>query len=109
MSSYFVKKSECSRHAIFPGVNIFTMAGEQMMASLVEFDSGAIVEWHSHPHEQMGMLIEGRLHFFIGDQEQVLESGEMWRIPGGVRHRAVAIGGPVKALDFFHPIRQDYL
>ncbi|MBI5761608.1 MAG: cupin domain-containing protein [Planctomycetales bacterium] len=109
MSSYFVKKSECSQHAIFPGVNIFTMAGEQMMASLVEFESGAIVEWHSHPHEQMGMLIEGRLHFFIGDQEQVLEPGEMWRIPGGVRHRAVAVGGPVKALDFFHPIRQDYL
>jgi hypothetical protein len=37
MSAYFVDKTECSRHAIFPGVDIFTTAGKHMLMSLVEF------------------------------------------------------------------------
>lgn len=106
--SYYVSRSECSRHEIFPGVNIFTAAGEQIMLSLVEFEAGAVVQPHSHPHEQMGMLLEGELTFTIGGQTRTLRPGEMWRIPGGVVHSAVAGDRPVKALDVFHPIREDY-
>ena len=109
MKSYFVDKSDCARRTIFPGVEIFAMAGEQMMLSLVEFQPGAVVEEHSHPNEQMGMLIEGRAHFFVGEENKILQPGDMWRIPGGVRHRVVALDGPVKALDFFYPIRPEYL
>jgi quercetin dioxygenase-like cupin family protein len=32
----------------------------------------------------------------------------MFLIPGGVPHRAVAIGGPVVVLDVFSPVREDY-
>ncbi len=109
MNSCFVDKSDCAHHTIFPGVEIHTMAGEQMMLSLVEFEPGAIVEWHSHPHEQMGMVLEGRAQFFVGDHEQVLSPGQMYRIPGGVAHKVIALDAPVRALDFFHPIRDDYL
>jgi quercetin dioxygenase-like cupin family protein len=108
MSNYFVTRAECSRHTIFPGVDIFTTAGERMMLSLVEFAPHAVVEPHSHPHEQMGLLLEGELTFTIGDETQTLRTGEMWRIPGGVVHRAVAGDRPVKALDAFCPIREDY-
>ena len=106
--SYFVTRDECSHHTIFPGVDIFTMAGEGMMLSLVEFLPHAVVQPHSHPHEQMGMLLEGELTFTIGGQTRTLAPGEMWHIPGGVLHSAVAGDAPVKALDFFHPIREDY-
>lgn len=108
MSDYYVTRQDCSRHTIFPGVNIFTTAGEKMMLSLVEFEPRAIVQPHSHPHEQMGMLLEGELTFTIGGQTQTLKPGEMWRIPGGVVHSAVAGDQPVKALDVFHPVREDY-
>ena len=57
--SYYVSRPDCSRHTIFPGVDIFTCAGEMMMLSLVEFQPHAVVQPHSHPHEQMGMLLEG--------------------------------------------------
>jgi quercetin dioxygenase-like cupin family protein len=108
MSLYFATREECSRHAIFPGVQIFTMAGQQMMLSLVEFHPGAVVEEHSHPHEQMGMVLEGKAHFFVGEEDRLLGPGDMYRIPGGVKHRVVALDEPVKALDFFHPVREDY-
>lgn len=107
--SYYVTRAECSQHTIFPGVNIFTTAGQQMMISLVEFEPGAVVQPHAHPHEQMGMLLEGDLTFTIGGETRTLQPGEMWRIPGGVVHSAVAGNRAVKALDVFQPIREDYL
>ena len=109
MSQYFVKREECSHHKIFPGVDIHTVAGQQMMLSLVEFAPRAVVERHSHPHEQMGLLLEGELEFFVGEERYVARPGDMWRIPGGVEHRVIAGDQPAKALDVFHPIREDYL
>ena len=109
MSQYFAKREECSHHKIFPGVDIHTWAGQQMMLSLVEFAPRAVVERHSHPHEQMGLLLEGELEFFVGAERYVARPGDMWRIPGGVEHRVIAGDQPAKALDVFHPIRDDYL
>lgn len=109
MSRYFVDKKECARHTIFRGVTIHAMGGEHMLVSLVEFEPGAIVEEHSHPHEQMGMVLSGNAHFFVGDEDRVLTAGEMYRIPGGVKHRVVAVDGPATALDIFHPVRNEYL
>lgn len=108
MSQFIVTRSDCSRHTIFPGVDILTMAGERMMISLVEFQPHARVETHSHPHEQCGYLLEGELEFTIGGEKHKVLPGQMWRIPGGVPHSAVAGDQPVKALDVFHPIREDY-
>ena len=79
-----------------------------MMLSLVEMRPGAVVEEHSHPHEQVGILISGQLTFTIGDETQVVRPGQMWRIPGGVVHRAVAGNEPVRALDVFCPVREGY-
>jgi quercetin dioxygenase-like cupin family protein len=108
MTDYFISRPETSRHEIFPGVQIFTAAGQQMMLSLVEFQPRAVVQPHSHPHEQMGMLLAGELTFTIGGETRTLRPGEMWRIPGGVVHSAVAGEAPVQALDVFHPVREDY-
>ena len=55
------------------------------------------------------LLLEGELRFIIGDETHEVRPGEMWRIPGGVTHSAIAGDAPVKALDVFHPIREDYL
>ena len=109
MSQYFAKREECSHHKIFPCVDIHTLAGQQMMLSLVEFAPRAVVERHSHPHEQMGLLLQGELEFFVGEERYVARPGDMWRIQGGVEHRVIAGDQPAKALDVFQPIREDYL
>ena len=109
MSQYIVGPEECSQRQIFPGVKISTTAGEHIMLSIVEFDPHAVVESHSHPHEQAGLLLEGELTFTIGGETTLVKPGQMWRIPGGVEHRVVAGDRPAKALDVFHPVRKDYL
>ena len=109
MSAYFADKSQCTHRTIFPGVDIFTTTGEKMMLSLVEFEPQAVVEAHSHPHEQVGMVLSGRAHFFVGDEDRILGPGDMYTIPGGVTHRVVALDQSVQAVDIFHPIRDDYV
>jgi quercetin dioxygenase-like cupin family protein len=108
MFSHVVDKKDCSHHQIFPGVDIFTTHGDQLMLSLVEFQPHAVVQEHSHPHEQLGLLLEGELNFTIDGRPHHVLPGMMWRIPGGVKHMATAGGQGAKALDVFHPIREDY-
>ena len=108
MLDYFVDKSQCSHHEIFPGVHIYTTHGEHMMLSLVEFEPHAVVEEHQHPHEQMGLMLEGEAEFIVGSEQRTVRAGEMWRIPGNVPHKVIAGHLPVKALDVFYPIREDY-
>jgi len=108
MFSYFVDKSTCSHHRIFPGVDIYTTHLDKLMISLVEMEPHAVVQEHSHPHEQMGYMLSGQAEFFVGDQQRTIGPGEMWRIPGGVKHKVIAGDQPVRAIDVFHPIREDY-
>lgn len=108
MSQYFPTAEECSRHTIFPGVTIRTCAADKMMMSLAVFEPHAVVEEHSHPHEQVGMVVEGRAVFIVGDEEKTLGPGDMYRIPGHVKHKVIALEETVKALDIFYPIREDY-
>jgi quercetin dioxygenase-like cupin family protein len=79
-----------------------------VMLSLVEFEPHAVVEDHSHPHEQMGFMLEGEAEFIVCGERKIVRAGEMWRIPGGVVHKVIAGDKPVKALDVFYPIRDDY-
>jgi quercetin dioxygenase-like cupin family protein len=108
MSLYFPTAAECAKRNIFPGVTIQTCAAEKMMLSMATLEPHSVVQEHSHPHEQVGMVIEGRLVFHIGDETKTLGPGDMYRIPGNVKHRAAALDEPAKALDIFFPIRDDY-
>ena len=105
---YFIPSGGGSHHAIFPGVSIRTTAGQGVMLTVVTFEPRSVVPEHAHPHEQMGMMISGRAEFTVGGITRVLGPGDLWRIPGGVPHRVVALDGPALALDVFHPIRDDY-
>ncbi|MCA1685729.1 MAG: cupin domain-containing protein [Planctomycetia bacterium] len=105
---YFIPAGHGSTHALFPGVTICTNAGDAMMLSLVTFEPDSAVPDHSHPHEQMGVMISGRLEFTVAGLTRVLGTGDSWRIPGGVVHSVRALDGPAVALDVFHPVRDDY-
>jgi quercetin dioxygenase-like cupin family protein len=108
LDRYFTPAGQGSRHRIFPGVEIVTTAGDGLMLSLVTFEPGSVVPEHAHPHEQMGMMISGRLEFTVGGLTCVLGPGDKWSIPGGVPHSVRATEGPAVALDVFHPVRDDY-
>lgn len=91
-----------------PGCRMRTPFGQHLMLSYLEMDEGAVVPMHSHPHEQGGMLLKGKLELTIGTETRLVEPGAMFLIPPHTPHRAVAVGGPVVVLDVFSPVREDY-
>ena len=93
---------------VVPGCRMRTPYGENLMLSYLEMDEGAVVPLHDHPHEQGGILLEGRVELTIGDEVRVCAPGEMFLIPPHTPHKAVAVGGPARVLDVFSPVREDY-
>jgi quercetin dioxygenase-like cupin family protein len=96
------------RHELAPGVYAAPVFGDQMMLNLIEFEAGAVVALHSHPHEQVGMVLAGDLLFTIGGVEHRLGPDAGYQIPGGVEHEARAGPAGCRVLDVFHPVREDY-
>jgi quercetin dioxygenase-like cupin family protein len=96
-------------HELVPGVRASPLFGEGAMLNLLDFDPGARVPVHSHPHEQLGIVIEGELVLEIDGVEHRLGPGQSWHIPGGVEHAAwTQEGVRCRALDVFQPVREDY-
>jgi quercetin dioxygenase-like cupin family protein len=104
----FIDINAIPTHEVCPGCRLRTPYGQNLMLSYLEMDEGAVIPLHDHPHEQGGMLLEGKLELTIGDETRVVEAGSMFIIPPNVPHKAVAIGGPALVLDVFSPIREDY-
>lgn len=91
------------------GVTIKPLAGDHVMLNYVEFAPHAEVPTHSHPHEQLGLMIEGELDLRIGDQERTVRPGDTYVIPSGVPHGARSREARALVLDVFYPLREDYL
>lgn len=90
-----------------PGVTMRPLFGERAMLNLLEFEPGATVPAHEHPHEQLGYVLEGELALTIAGVEHTLLPGDAYAIPGGTVH-AAASEGRCLVLDVFHPVREDY-
>lgn len=64
-------------------------------------------EPHTHPFEQMNMLVEGRLDFIVGDERVSLEPYDSLVIPPGVPHTSRALEDESAVLLAFWPLRED--
>jgi len=73
----------------------------------VTFKRGAVVALHEHFHEQVTMLMSGRLRFDLNGEEIVLEAGEVLRIPPNAPHLAEALEDSL-CIDVFSPAREDW-
>jgi quercetin dioxygenase-like cupin family protein len=104
----FIKINDYESIELMPGVRARTPYGTRIMLSYLEMEAGSLVPMHQHPHEQAGLLIEGRMELVIGDESRICEPGDMFIIPPDTPHSARPIDGPVKALDVFSPVREDY-
>lgn len=104
----FIDLSQVAAIEPVPGCRMRTPFGQHLMLSYLEMDEGAEVPLHSHPHEQGGVLLKGRVLLRIGDEERLVEAGSLFLIPPNVLHSAKAIGGPAVVLDVFSPVREDY-
>lgn len=82
--------------------------GEHLTLGILELEPNGHVPEHSHPNEQIGVLVRGSLTWRIGDQTEDLTPGATWCIPGGVPHEANAGPDGAVLIEGFSPPRQDW-
>jgi quercetin dioxygenase-like cupin family protein len=87
------------------------VTGERMMLAHVYLKKGCVVPRHFHENEQLTYVLEGALHFWLGEngeREQVVRAGEVLVIPSNLPHKAEALEDTLD-VDIFAPPRQDWL
>ena len=94
---------------VLDGIQLKTLVhGDKTLMAEFRLDKGSDLPLHSHPHEQTGYLVSGRLRLFFGDQSYDVRPGDSWCIPGDIEHRAEALEASV-AIEVFSPVREEFL
>ncbi|MBM3215548.1 cupin domain-containing protein [Candidatus Poribacteria bacterium] len=104
----FVNRADLASFSLSDGIRLQVTWGERMMVSFVSFAPDGMVPEHSHPHEQMGTVLDGEFELVIDGESRIVRSGDVWHVPANVTHSARALGAPALALDIFSPSREDY-
>jgi quercetin dioxygenase-like cupin family protein len=90
------------------GVTAKALFGEGAMLNLVELEPSAAVARHSHPHEQLGLILRGSMTLTVNGADHVLTEMDAYALPGGIEHEGVAGPEGTLVLDVFRPVREDY-
>ena len=105
----FYKRDEEGYRQIAKGVEVKTLVyGDKTLFTEFRMKKGSEVPSHSHPHEQTGYLISGRIRLAIGKETFEVEPGDSWCIPGDVEHSGEILADAL-AVEVFSPVREDYL
>ena len=107
----FFRWSDMPEETLSPLLGRKLITGSRMMLAHVYLKKGCVVPKHQHENEQLTYILEGALHFWIGDdesQEIVVRAGEVLHIPSMVWHKAEALEDTLD-VDVFCPPRQDWL
>jgi quercetin dioxygenase-like cupin family protein len=105
----FHKSNSSGYKQMLEGIKIKTLVfGEKTLLTEFRLEKESKIPRHSHPHEQTGYLVSGRMLLFIGDESFETAAGDSWSIPGDVEHSAEIIEDSI-AIEVFSPVRKDYL
>lgn len=105
----FRANTEATAIEMFPGVVRRTLnSGDHATLVEITMDEGAVVPAHTHPHEQVGYVVRGRVRFAIDGDARELAAGDSYLVPGGATHEVTALE-PSVCIDCFSPVRQEYL
>jgi quercetin dioxygenase-like cupin family protein len=107
----FYRWNDMPKEQVNPMFDRRLVTGERMMLAHVYLKKGFVVPRHQHENEQITYILEGALHFWIGEDEKkeiVVRAGEVLHIPSMVWHKAEALEDTLD-VDIFDPPRADWL
>jgi quercetin dioxygenase-like cupin family protein len=91
------------------GIKRQMVIGENMMMCRFTFDPFVVTDVHSHPHEQMTLVVQGKVRFTIDGLAVIAAPGDVLHFPPNNRHGATMLDEEVVLIDIFSPIREDFL
>ena len=106
MSFFTINELEKTRMAA--GLDRSAVYLDKLMLTFVDFEPGVGLPQHSHPHEQITLVLEGTLEFTLDGETKILNAGQGVTVAANVPHSARSLAGPARVVDAWHPVREDY-
>ncbi len=104
----YFNKDTMKKEVVEGGITRYIYTGAHMQVVEYHFPPGKSFPMHRHEiHEQMGLLVSGRLGFMLDGQETVLLPGDYYHAALNVDHRAWTLDEEAVLIDFFSPPRDD--
>ena len=109
MQNYQVGKgSETGYIKMLEGIERKTLVcGTNTILCKFTLAKGKLLPMHTHPHEQTGYLVTGRIIMIINGERHEMQPGDSWTINGNVEHGAEIMEDSL-AVEVFSPVRDDY-
>jgi quercetin dioxygenase-like cupin family protein len=92
-----------------PGIRRQMVIGKNIMVCRFTFDPFTVTPEHTHHHEQVTMVVQGKVKFIIDGAERIVSPGDVLHFPSNNRHGATMLDEEVVLIDIFSPIREDFL
>ena len=92
-----------------PGITRQMVVGQNVMICRFTFDPFVVTDVHSHPHEQMTLVMQGKVKFTLDTEERTVSAGDILHFPSNHWHGATMLDEEVVLIDIFSPIREDFL
>jgi quercetin dioxygenase-like cupin family protein len=104
----FFKHGDVNAVEMLPGLIRRVLAtSDVMMLAEFTFEKGVEVPEHTHPHDQVGYVVAGRMRMVMGEEALECGPGDSYHAPPDVPHAGVALE-PSIVVDVFSPPREDY-
>jgi quercetin dioxygenase-like cupin family protein len=91
------------------GIERQMVVGQNVMVCRFRFAPLVVTAEHTHPHEQITLVVQGKVRFFIEGVEHIVSAGDVLHFPPHNRHGATMLDEEVILIDIFSPIREDFL
>ena len=84
------------------------VAGQNALISFIENPPGCVFPLHSHPAEQILIMLEGEEDHICGEERFLMKAGDLCIHPPNVMHGGETRTG-FKGIDIFAPPREEWL
>ena len=91
------------------GIERQMVVGQQLMICRFRFTPFLVTPEHRHPHEQMSIVVSGKVRFFVEGEERIAGPGDVLHFSSNTLHGATMMDEEVVLIDIFTPIREDFL
>jgi quercetin dioxygenase-like cupin family protein len=88
-----------SLEAFRPGILSRAEIGEDLIMVCMEIGPDQEDAGHIHSFDQCGMVLEGRIEMFIGEERKILAPKQSYFIPSGKLHGWKTFEQPARLLD----------
>jgi quercetin dioxygenase-like cupin family protein len=109
LSALVTDWSKVESRTINEGIRRQMVIGQKIMVCRFTFDPFVVTPEHTHPHEQITLVMKGKAKFTISGEERIVKEGDILHFPSHNLHGATMLDEEVVLIDIFSPIREDFL